>query len=955
MARTGRFGRLPRQAPDLSGAIAALLREAQNQYDSNMVDAWKNGGEVEGKGVNDAKLLAHFRKRMEGLSKDDPLYDEWENRYTQYHFAIEESKMALKNDQGKISDGQMAAFYKSWANKPEVTKNSEFYRSLLSRAAKWQAAASARSAGNSAAAAAEAHQKWVNGFYKSHVQGSETATNYLIAIAKTYGAAPPNADSLDDIDPNSVAYGKFMDVIEDGKADDPNVQGLVDEMNHEIKKVSPNWEYSQSNLNDMLKRGDEGLKRLVSESTTKTEGDQWRQRRETLRYESTRVKQSAANERIQVAADTYALDLDSCAGDPYCARNAMQKFKDKLQGEVKNVVAGAGSLTASTQDVRTSSALVNTIEQLDASLRGEEVKPPAAKVGQGGDSAEGYTIFDAAGGRDTPSGWLAQTGNFINADKDKLDNGGWMMTQPMVQDGRPVLDGNGLPVYQTVIYDINTPPPAGAVAINGSTLLTDQTRTTLDQARNGQPGTHVTITPTTYILPTRPDVSYVGPSGETIPEDAGGGIKLFNGQTPMPDPWLELKGVKGPDGVTRTLYRTGDGTAQSPFLFHERPPVGVEGTTDANGRPVIHVEQAADEKGNPYLKADASNIAASVAAARTPVRPASADDPTPPWVLGTYSSSGATSTAQAISNAFATNAPNATDISNQYLRQFQQGIDKLPMVGANGQPNPERINGQRDYAQLTQTVSLYQSGKAGKSLTEAYNSLNANDPKTQNYINQLTRQGFGPNGYGGQEELDRRVKLLGGLEEADKQLAGRSSLAGQLAAAWTPQMGLGMGAGFAGPNPAGSGQQANWNKQAADLAAAKKDIFNPSISVSNISIPGMPSMTPPASTTGGLSGGYGGYGGLIFGIPKAGSNIYPAPMSTAAPKPVAGPTYTPPTPPPPVKPPAATPPPPVKAPTPTPTPTGGAYTGTSYMYATPTAAKPDSTGKIFYNGRKMYL
>jgi len=25
------------------------------------------------------------------------------------------------------------------------------------------------------------------------------------------------------------------------------------------------------------------------------------------------------------------------------------------------------------------------------------------------------------------------------------------------------------------------------------------------------------------------------------------------------------------------------------------------------------------------------------------------------------------------------------------------------------------------------------------------------------------------------------------------------------------------------------------------------------------------------------------------------------------------------------------------------------------MYATPTAAKPDSTGKIFYNGRKMYL
>ena len=120
MARRGVFGRLPRAAPDLTNTLVALIREANAQEDQNMVDAWKNGGKVEGKGVDDDRLLDHMKKRRDALSPDDPLWDEWNNNYIQYDFSIHESKMALKNDQGKVSDAEMASFYRKWAGREDV-------------------------------------------------------------------------------------------------------------------------------------------------------------------------------------------------------------------------------------------------------------------------------------------------------------------------------------------------------------------------------------------------------------------------------------------------------------------------------------------------------------------------------------------------------------------------------------------------------------------------------------------------------------------------------------------------------------------------------------------------------------------------------------------------------------------------------------------------------------------
>jgi hypothetical protein len=829
------FGRLPRAAPDLTNSIVALVREAQAQVDQNMVSAWKGGGKVDGKGVDDDRLLKHLKSRRDQISPDDPAWDDWNNNFIQYDFAINESKMALKNDQGKISDGEMAAFYRKWAGREDVQKDSEFYRSLLSRAAKWNAAAKQRSAGNGARAAAEAHANWANGYYKDHVQGAETANGYLLAIAQTYGAAPPSANSLDDIDPNSVAYGKFMDVIEDGKSDDPNVQGLIDEMTRQVQKTNPNFAWSQSNLNDLLDRGDRGLKRLGSESTSDTERGQWAKRRETLRYEKTRVRQAAANERIQIASDTYANDLDACAGNPYCARNVTQKYRDKLQGEVTSVVAGAG-IRAAEQDTKAASALVNTIEQLNDVLAGKDIKAPtAAQLASGeGKAAEGYTIFDAAAGRDTPSGRLAEIGNGINADRKMLDAGGWIMTSPKMQDGQPVVDGQGRPLYDYVVYDASAPKPAGAIAVPGVTLMTDQTR-----AATGPEGpTPVTVTPVSFVQPATPNVIYQGPDGRTIdPRTAQADIKLFDGETEAPPPWVELRGVKGPDGTARTVYQTGDGTAEHPYLFHDQPPVTQGMTANAAGQFTIPTTVATDKDGKPFLKADIAPYVVGVTASRTTLNSGA-------FVQGTYGTSGAALTSLAIRDLYAGGVTGDRDErasvhkqADAYLTQFQRGMESLP------ETDPNRIAAQRDYGQLSQTLDLYRRGAVGKMLDDAYTAANARDPRQQQYLDELGRAGVTEQRYG-TEEVNRRISLLTGIADADARLVARRG-----SGVPTPMGGV-RGLGLYGQNAALSGIA----KEQEALAGQRKDVFNPAISVSGIKVPGMPTLMQQGAPATGFMG-----------------------------------------------------------------------------------------------------
>jgi len=843
VARRGVFGRLPRAAPDLTNTLVALIREANAQEDQNMVDAWKNGGKVEGKGVDDDRLLEHMKKRRDALSPDDPLWDEWNNNYIQYDFSIHESKMALKNDQGKVSDAEMASFYRKWAGREDVQQDSEFYRTLMSSAAKWAEAAKGRSAGRGAANAAAAHQKWVNGYYKEHVQGSETANAYLLVIAQTYGAAPPGANNLADINQNSDAYHKFMDVISDGKADgNPAVQGLIDEMNAEIKKTNPNWKFTEGNLADLLDRGDKGLHRLGKESTSETEKKGWAGRREDLRFDKARIKQTKANEAVQVAADTFVEDMEDCAGDPYCATNVTKKFRDTLVREQKNIIGGVGSniggLAPSTQDVKTASALVNTLGQLDAALKGENVLTPAAAAGVtsggkavylgDGEPPPGYTVFDAAAGNDSPRGYLAGVSNLAKMDRDRLDRGGYVMTEPAVgAGGAPILDGLGRPTYTYNVYDPNTPPTPGAIAVTGTKTMVDTTRVTTGPAA-GPTGTGPTTrTPIVYVVPSEPNVAFEDPLTRTSVAPKPGEVKMFEGTAEVSLPWQELRGVRGPDGVARTIYRTSDG--KGGFLFHENAPVPPDGLPNsvkknAAGQYVIPVTTAQDEKGNSFLKADVSGLMIGVKSAQTQLKSGN-------YVFGTYRSAGAAQTSKAIADLYSNKDPKAAETADKYFTQYRQGLESLPLN------DPTRIAGMSDLNSLGQTVNAYKTGKAGTTVGAAYKEANAYDPKMQGYVDTLNKAGFTAGRYG-QDEFDRRVTLLAGINEADQRIANRPAVmsgGGGYGGYW----GMATGGRGIGSDPRNVAERALLEQQ-------KRDVLNPTISVSNIKVPGMPGMTQAA-------------------------------------------------------------------------------------------------------------
>ena len=843
------------------------------QYDSNIVDAWKSGGKVDGKGVDDDRLLAHLKKRRDGMDPDDPMWDDWNNNFIQYDFAIHESKMALKNDQGKISDGEMANFYRKWAARPDVQKNSEFYRSLLSRAAKWQAAAKGRARGGSARSSAEAHQKWVDGYRKEHVDGAITASGYLLYVAKVYRAAPGDANSLEDIDPNTDGYAKFLDVIEDGKADEPAVQFAIDEMVKKIRETNPNFKWtSQSDITDLFTRADDGLKVLKARATTKTERDDWTEWRTNLRYENSRIKQSQANERIKIATDVYTEQLDNCEGDPYCARSATKTYRDTLGREMPNVVAGAGKLTAATADLQDATMLAETMSQLDTILAGDPVTVSSAgRVNEqpGGEKTpvKGYTYIDAAQGNSSADGWLGKAGNLMNDEKDMLDAGGWIgSVQMLLDDGSPAIDGAGKPIYGYQIMPATAPKPIGAVEIVGGARFTDDTRMTTGpqagpQATGAGP---VTVAPKMYVTPSPANIIGIGPNGEPVAIDPEKTQLTADGQPVTTVPWEELRGVKGPDGQTRTLYRTGDGTAANPYLIHVDAPVPLGTKANAQGQYSLNITQTVDATGKPISTADISDFTRGVTAARQPVGKSGA------FVLGTFSTTGAALAHQSIEDTYAKYAPLKTKTieADKYLQIHRRGVEELPlyMHDANGKvqmdrngvpvPNPERLKGEADARQLVQVNNLLRTGRSGSNLTAAYAEGNMEDPVTAGYRDQLNRAGIVDRG-----EQDRRVALAVGIDEADERLVaqrGQGSL-----------FRLGQETVYGREGVLGA-----LGKEQEALARQKSNVFNPTISVSNIKVPGMPGMFQTGAPMS--------VGGIPMGAPRT---AFPAPgVKPPAPK-----------------------------------------------------------------------
>lgn len=195
MARTGSFGRLPRVAPNLASTIVAMLREYNNMIDTNMVNAWKEGGLVDGKKVTDSAILAHWKMRRDAVSQDDPLWDYYNNMMQTYDYSIAESKMSLKYAQKKIGNGAMAAFYRKWANK--LPTDSEGYRTLMRNAAQFVNAARSGASSARSQANENAYQRQINNVYNNNEAAYDYSMSLLVGAAQAAGILTEKEDLSD--------------------------------------------------------------------------------------------------------------------------------------------------------------------------------------------------------------------------------------------------------------------------------------------------------------------------------------------------------------------------------------------------------------------------------------------------------------------------------------------------------------------------------------------------------------------------------------------------------------------------------------------------------------------------------------------------------------------------------------------------------------------------------------
>lgn len=242
MARTGRFGRMPRVAPDLTSTIVAMMREYEQIRERNLLNAWKEGGEFEGHRVTDGMVTKHFKAKLSSLDPSDPLYDEAKNAAEQYGFAIRNSKMELAYAQKKVGDGGMAAFYRREAGRHP--QNSEAWRNMMSLSAGYSgrvaAAGRARGAANKAQLAGKIENP------QSRELAYDGWKSYILELARQRGII--NTSENPDTTTNPLSGQGFAD-LQPASLDYEHLSGLIDEF-----ATAPQWAPARQQLTEWVRQ-----------------------------------------------------------------------------------------------------------------------------------------------------------------------------------------------------------------------------------------------------------------------------------------------------------------------------------------------------------------------------------------------------------------------------------------------------------------------------------------------------------------------------------------------------------------------------------------------------------------------------------------------------------------------------------------------------------------------------
>jgi hypothetical protein len=395
MATRARFGRLPRQAPSLTSTIVSLAQQYQGQRDRNIEDAWKNGGQFEGKKVTDTSFLNHWQDRLKGVSADDPMHDYYQNLIHTYTFDIAESKMGLKYARSDVSDGEMAQFYTKWANK--LPQDSEAYRHLMTQAAKFKAASTARGHASSAQAASLRYSNAQHDTYNKNEAPFDVATGLIARYAEQAGY-------LDSEDLKQPDYGWSKLTNATGENDPANFSALLTDLVNdptiskfittEIKKYDPTFSgnFNESTLTTLGNNARNGAAvRLNRAQKAGAKGDATDARKAMDRYSLAATITAVSlgrsgHESFVSQNEHYRAQMDAVIDQPGASpmekQTAIRAYRDWLTGQGAKTLIDSlpkGSLDPMSPNFNVTATGIlgrinNTVNAIDGKPTGQTLK-----------------------------------------------------------------------------------------------------------------------------------------------------------------------------------------------------------------------------------------------------------------------------------------------------------------------------------------------------------------------------------------------------------------------------------------------------------------------------------------------------------------------------------------------------------------------------------------------------
>jgi len=425
VATRARFGRLPRSAPSLTATIVALANEYQRVRESNIVDAWKNGGMFEGHRVTDKQILEWFKGRRDELDPSDPMWNYYDNQVREYDFSIENSKMELAYKRHKVTDGQMVAFYHKWAGK--LPTYSEGYREREKLAAAYADRAANRGSGGSRARSDAAYQNQRNAELKKELPYDATMM-FLEAKAHDTGILHKN-ETLANIDP-LTADGKAILRLWDDIANSPDyADDRADWTKWVRENGNPNFkgDFSQDATRGYLrtKKGSVG-NRLALANKTGHRADATAAEKERDNVRSIEVQVSGWDETA--AYEDARQDWQNVANDPNSTILQIDRANAKYVGQLQNIADRLGAnLRIGEHDDR-----IGYLTKEIATMNGDE--HPYMQFG--GSVGPG----DNTGGTESTrvAQWAKQNASSLQLLAMRDENGLPLYVQTKVVEGRPV-------------------------------------------------------------------------------------------------------------------------------------------------------------------------------------------------------------------------------------------------------------------------------------------------------------------------------------------------------------------------------------------------------------------------------------------------------------------------------------------------------------------------------------